>query len=160
MKFKVACRWTQGIARQRVLRRTPSARGYPEFRVPVTTRTGERAIGDSNVAGRYVSSSENYTAKLERALRAKGYDVRVANEGINGDTTAGVLSQIDSAIPKSTRLAIVWVRINDLRAGVSPAKVEFGRQEIAHRLRARGDQGLAAWTATRACFSTAASDRG
>jgi acyl-CoA thioesterase-1 len=118
------------------------------------------AIGDSNVVGRYVSSSENYTAKLERALRAKGYDVRVANEGINGDTTAGVLSRIDSAIPKSTRLAIVWVRINDLRAGVSPAKVELGRQEIAHRLRARGDQGLAAWTATRACFSTAVSDRG
>jgi lysophospholipase L1-like esterase len=41
------------------------------------------AVGDSNIAGKGVSSSENYPAKLERALRARGYDVHVANAGIN-----------------------------------------------------------------------------
>ena len=49
-------------------------------------------IGDSNVAGKGVASSDNYPAKLERALRAKGYKGTVTNAGINGDTTQGVIS--------------------------------------------------------------------
>jgi len=96
------------------------------------------AIGDSNVVGKGVGSSENYPAKLERALRAKGYDVHVANEGISGDTVPGVASRVDGAVPVSAKLAIVWVGINDLRAGVSEAQVESGRQAIAAKLRARG----------------------
>jgi lysophospholipase L1-like esterase len=96
------------------------------------------AIGDSNVAGKGVSPSEAYPAKLERALRAKGYDVRVINAGMTTDTTQGVLSRLDSAVPQGTRIAIVWVGINDLRAGVPPATVEADRQTIANRLRARG----------------------
>ncbi len=96
------------------------------------------AIGDSNIAGKGVSSSDAYPAKLERALRAKGYDVHVLNNGINGDTTKGVLSRLNSAAPQGTQIAIVWVGINDLRAGVSPATVEADRQAIASRLRTRG----------------------
>ena len=96
------------------------------------------AIGDSNIAGKGVSSAEAYPAKLERALRANGYNVRVLNNGINGDTTKGVLSRLNSAAPQGTRIAIVWVGINDLRAGVSPATVEAERQEIANRLQLRG----------------------
>jgi acyl-CoA thioesterase-1 len=85
------------------------------------------AIGDSNIAGKGVSSSDAYPAKLERALRAKGYDVRVLNNGITGDTTKGVLSRLSSAAPKGTQVAIVWVGINDLRAGASPGAVEADR---------------------------------
>ena len=53
------------------------------------------AIGDSNTAGKGVASSDNYPAKLERALRARGYKGTVTNAGINGDTTQGVLAQFD-----------------------------------------------------------------
>jgi acyl-CoA thioesterase-1 len=95
------------------------------------------AIGDSNVAGKGVSSSEAYPAQLERALRAKGYDVHVVNEGISGVTAAGVLASADG-VPAGTRLAIVWFGINDLRAGVPAAQVEASRQAAAAKLRARG----------------------
>jgi acyl-CoA thioesterase I len=95
-------------------------------------------IGDNNIAGKGVSASDSYPAKLERALRAKGYDVRVINSGISGDSTQGVLSRLDSAAPQGTRIAIVWVGVNDLRGGGSSATVEAGRQAIAGRLRARG----------------------
>jgi acyl-CoA thioesterase-1 len=37
-------------------------------------------IGDSNIEGKGVSRSDAYPAQLERALRARGLDVRVANE--------------------------------------------------------------------------------
>jgi lysophospholipase L1-like esterase len=96
------------------------------------------AIGDSNIAGKGVSSSDTYPAKLERALRAKGYDVRVLNSGINDDTAKGVLSRLGSAAPQGTKVAVVLVGINDLRAGVPAATVEADRQAIARTLRARG----------------------
>jgi acyl-CoA thioesterase-1 len=99
-------------------------------------------IGDSNVQGRGVSPSEAYPAKLERALVAKGYDVRVVNSGANGDTTQGVLGRLDSAAPQGTKVAIVWVGINDLRRGVPRATIGAARQEIASRLKARGIQVL------------------
>lgn len=95
-------------------------------------------IGDSNVVGKGVSSSDAYPAKLERALKANGYDVRVSNAGRTGDTTSAVLARLDSDVPQGTKLAIVWVGINDLRAGVSEATVEANRRTIASRLRARG----------------------
>lgn len=97
------------------------------------------AIGDSNIAGKGVAASENYTAKLEQALRARGYKVSVTNAGINGDTTQGVLSRLDSDVPPGTRVAIVWVGVNDIRRhGSSVEAMRANRQEIVTRLRARG----------------------
>src|SRR5215467_9449446 len=97
-------------------------------------------IGDSNVQGKGVASSDAYPAKLERALIARGFDVRVLNSGANGDTTQGVLSRLDSAAPPPTKVAIVWVGINDLRKGVPLATVKADREAIAGRLRSRGIQ--------------------
>jgi lysophospholipase L1-like esterase len=99
-------------------------------------------IGDSNVQGRGVEPSDAYPSKLEKALVAKGYDIRMQNSGANGDTTQGVLARLDSAAPQGTKIAIVWVGINDLRRGVPGATVAAGRQEIATRLKARGIQVL------------------
>ncbi len=96
------------------------------------------AIGDSNIAGKGVAFSDAYPAKLERALRAKGFDVHVTNSGITGDTTKGVPPRLDSSFLQGTQVAIVWVGINDLRAGVPAATVEADRQAIARHLRARG----------------------
>ena len=96
-------------------------------------------IGDSNVAGKGVASSDNYPAKLERALRAKGYKGTVTNAGINGDTTQGVLSRLERDVPPGTKVAIVGVGVNDIRRhGASNKSVRADRQEIVNRLRARG----------------------
>jgi hypothetical protein len=96
-------------------------------------------IGDSNIAGKGVASSDNYPAKLERALRARGYKGSIVNAGINGDTTQGVLGRLDSDVPSGTRVAIVWVGVNDIRRhGASVESVRANKQEIASRLRARG----------------------
>jgi len=94
-------------------------------------------IGDSNVAGHGVAPPDSYPAQLEAALRAKGYDAQVSNQGIDGDTVQGTLNR-SAFIPQGTRLAIVWVGINDIRAGMSEAAVEAVRQKIAASLRARG----------------------
>jgi acyl-CoA thioesterase-1 len=96
------------------------------------------AVGDSNIAGRGVAESDAYPAKLERALHAKGFDVRVLNNGLNGDTTAGLLGRIDQAAPPGTQIAIVWIGVNDRRAGVPLATIQASRQAIVNHLRGRG----------------------
>jgi acyl-CoA thioesterase I len=96
-------------------------------------------IGDSNIAGKGVASSENYPAKLAAALRARGYTGTVTNAGVNGDTTQGVLGRLDSDVPQGTKVAIVWVGVNDIRRhGASIESVRANKQEIVNRLRARG----------------------
>jgi acyl-CoA thioesterase-1 len=37
-------------------------------------------------------------------LRAKGYDVRVANAGVTSDTPSGMLARLDSAVAQGTRV--------------------------------------------------------
>lgn len=96
------------------------------------------AIGDSNIAGRGVAPWEAYPAKLEAALRAKGFDVHVVNHGINGDTTTGVLARLDAAAPPGTQVAILWIGVNDRHAGVPIPTILANRAAIVARLRARG----------------------
>lgn len=96
-------------------------------------------IGDSNVYGKGISPSENYPSKLEAGLRARGLDVRVSNGGINGDTSAGLAARLDSAVPAGTRVAVIWVGINDVvRHGKSRAEVQANVSGIVSRLRAKG----------------------
>jgi len=56
------------------------------------------ALGDTEIRGRGVLESQAYPAQLEAALRARGHRVTVTNQGINGDTTAGVLARLDGAV--------------------------------------------------------------
>ena len=95
-------------------------------------------VGDSNVNGKGVSPSDAYPAKLERALKARGLDVRVTNGGINGETSAGLLSRIDSAAPQGTQVAVVWAGINDAKRGIPREKIRANLTSVVGRLKAKG----------------------
>jgi acyl-CoA thioesterase I len=95
------------------------------------------AFGDSNTAGFRVFNENAYPAKLERALRAKGYDVSVLNSGISGDTSSMGLSRVDRAVPQGTDIAIVYFGRNDLRWGVAPEKLRANIDAIVTKLRVR-----------------------
>jgi acyl-CoA thioesterase-1 len=96
------------------------------------------AFGDSNTAGFRVLEKNAYPAQLERALRAKGHDVRVLNSGVSGNTSSMGLARIEKAVPPGTQIAIVYFGRNDLRWGVEPAKFRANIEAIVKRLRARG----------------------
>jgi len=96
------------------------------------------AFGDSATAGYLVPRGDAYPAQLQAALRKKGYDVAVANEGLNGDTLAGALRRFDTAIAPGTAIAIVEFGTNDLRAGASMPTVRARLSELIRSLRARG----------------------
>ncbi len=103
------------------------------------------AIGASNTYGSGrgrtaggVSQSEAFPAQLEALLRARGYDLRVVNAGVPGDTTAGMLARLDSAVPDGTRVVIIQPGGNDARHGGSAAEAAANVAQMSSRLRARG----------------------
>ncbi len=104
------------------------------------------AIGASNVAGRGVSSSDAWPAQLQGMLAAKSRNVRVTNAGINGDTNAGMLARLNSAVPDGTKIVLLdkygggW---NARRLGQGDQKAELAGIEA--RLRKRGIKIIPMW---------------
>jgi acyl-CoA thioesterase I len=94
-------------------------------------------FGDSLMAGYQLPSSESYTAQLEKALKAKGHDVAIANAGVSGDTTAAGLSRVDWSVPDGTDGVILELGANDALRGIAPAETENNLDAIITRLKAR-----------------------
>ncbi|WP_244486596.1 arylesterase [Aureimonas sp. Leaf324] len=82
------------------------------------------AFGDSLVAGYGLKPGEAFPAQLQAALRARGYDVTVANAGVSGDTSGKGLARVERAVPPGTDLTIVEFGANDIFRGVPPRTTE------------------------------------
>jgi acyl-CoA thioesterase-1 len=107
---------------------TPSVRAQTTVRIV--------ALGASNTEGWGVAPSEAYPARLQALLRAKGIDATVANAGIPGDTTGGMLARLDSAAPAGTHIVILQPGTNDERMGLGAeraANIEKMRSALAAR---------------------------
>jgi acyl-CoA thioesterase-1 len=92
------------------------------------------ALGDSLTAGYGLAASEAFPAKLEKALRALGLAVEVANAGVSGDTTSGGLARLDWAVPDGTDAVIVELGANDMLQGKDPKLARRSLEEILQRL--------------------------
>jgi acyl-CoA thioesterase-1 len=97
------------------------------------------ALGDSATKGYFLPESDTWPFKLEAMLRQRGLDVHVANEGVNGDTSDGMLSRLDSAVPAGTRVVIFACCGNDNKDQRHfVADHDGNMRTIFARLRARG----------------------
>lgn len=97
------------------------------------------ALGDSSTRGYLLALSDAWPAKLEVLLHQRGYNVSVANEGINGDNSEGMLSRLDSAAPNGTRVVIFGCCGNDNKNRNNIVADHAGNiRTIISRLRARG----------------------
>jgi acyl-CoA thioesterase I len=104
------------------------------------------ALGDSNTFGTGqgntpggVPVAEAYPAKLERALRARGWDVSVSNQGAAGHTARDAIYNLDRRIPPGTRITIIELGINDRNLlAASPSDIANSLAEIIRRVRAKG----------------------
>ncbi len=102
------------------------------------------ALGASNTNGRGVSTSEAWPAQLERMLRAKGYDVTVSVNALNGDTSGGVLSRA-SNISAGTRVVIFDTGgDNDRKRGGSEGSINANKARIISAIRAHGAKPIVA----------------
>jgi acyl-CoA thioesterase I len=97
------------------------------------------ALGASSTRGFFLPISDAWPAKLEALLRQRGFNVSVANEGINSDTSLGMLERLDSAVPEGTRVVIFACCGNDnVDKNHKVDDHEGNIRTIISRLRARG----------------------
>jgi acyl-CoA thioesterase I len=59
---------------------------------------------------------------------------------VNGDTTAGMLARLDTAVPNGTRVVILQPGGNDMRRGGGREERRENISQITSRLRGRGIQ--------------------
>ncbi|MGE5503727.1 MAG: arylesterase [Actinomycetota bacterium] len=92
------------------------------------------ALGDSLTAGYGLAPSEAFPVQLEGALRRQGYDVRVINAGVSGDTSAGGLARLDWALADRPQAAILELGANDGLRGLDPRGTKANLDAILTRL--------------------------
>ena len=99
------------------------------------------AVGASGTAGTGVGPGQAYPEVLTKLLAARGYQLQVANAGVRGDTTSGMLARLDAAVPTGTKIVILDLdgpRFNNMRFGIPPQRGNADAAEIMRRLRTRG----------------------
>ncbi len=99
------------------------------------------AFGASNVSGWNVAASEAFSARLQAMLREKGYNVKVINAGIYGNTTTDMRKRMDADIPEGTTIVILDTSggiFNDSLKGISREQGDADMAAIMARLKERG----------------------
>jgi acyl-CoA thioesterase I len=102
------------------------------------------AFGDSLTAGFGLNPEEAYPALLEARLAEEGYDYRVVNAGVSGDTSAGGLRRIDWALKLGPEIVIVALGANDGLRGLSTTAMRDNLIGIVQRARTAGAKVLLA----------------
>ena len=96
-------------------------------------------FGDSLSAGFGIDVDQSWGALLQQRLEEQGYEHRVVNASISGETTEGGATQIESAIDTfAPRLVILELGGNDGLRGFPPARIKANLKAIAERARASG----------------------
>ncbi len=100
------------------------------------------AFGDSLFAGYGLPSPEqSYPAQLEQALRRSGHNVRIANAGVSGDTTAAGLQRLAFTLdsqPAKPDLVLLELGGNDLLRGLPPEQTRANLDAMLAELGKRG----------------------
>jgi acyl-CoA thioesterase I len=95
------------------------------------------ALGDSLTAGYGLPVADAFPAQLERALKAKGHPVTVANAGVTGDTAAMGLARLNQSIADDTDAVILELGANDMLMGNQPGVTRESLAAIVQHLQAR-----------------------
>lgn len=86
------------------------------------TATKILLFGDSIIAGYGLSKNDSISVRLEVLLKDKGYNVKVINGGVSGDTTGSGRSRIEWTIDKyEPEIVLLALGGNDVLRGFSPS---------------------------------------
>ena len=94
------------------------------------------ALGDSLTAGLGLAPGKALPDRLEAALRAKGWDVKVINAGVSGDTAADGLARYEWAVPPDADALIIELGANDMLRGLKPEATKATLAAILDKARA------------------------
>jgi acyl-CoA thioesterase-1 len=119
----------------------PTQRAEAPVEVPVMgEEVAVLAFGDSLFTGYGLGEGDSYPVRLERALRARGINARIANAGVSGDTSAGALQRLAFTLNSQTRppdLVIISLGGNDMLRGLPPEQSRENLGAILAELKKR-----------------------
>jgi len=96
-------------------------------------------FGDSLSAGYGIEVDRSWTALLQERLKKLGYEHRVVNASISGETTEGGATRIDAALRNfSPDLIILELGGNDGLRGFPPERMKANLEKIIERSKASG----------------------
>lgn len=116
----------------------------PAPALPVDPRPVIVAFGDSLTAGYGVASGLSFPDFLQKEIDAAGFEYRVVNQGISGDTTSGGVNRIEEAILQKPEIVILELGGNDGLRGLPIETTRQNLDEMATRLIASGSKVLLA----------------
>jgi acyl-CoA thioesterase-1 len=111
------------------------------YAVPAAARESSPrivALGDSLTSGRGIGKASAYPAVLQQRLEDAGYDYRVVNAGVSGDTTAGALRRLREALDGDVRILVVALGANDGLRGVPVERLKANLSQIIEEAQRRG----------------------
>ena len=123
---------------------------YITFVVPqeskkTTTTAGEVrtrrivAFGDSLTYGYNLPITDSYPNQLQEKLNTLGYNYKVINVGVNGDTTANGLARVEEAFSFEPDLVLLEFGANDFLRSQSP---ELAQQNLDKIIKAFDDKNV------------------
>jgi acyl-CoA thioesterase-1 len=105
----------------------------PASKSPDTPINDKRPLivcfGDSLTAGYGTEPGKSYPDYLQTDLDAKGYQYRVVNEGVSGNTTKDGVQRVDSIVAMKPAIVIVEFGGND---GLRGFRIEDSRTNLDH----------------------------
>lgn len=91
------------------------------------------AFGDSLTAGYGAPPGKSYPDFLQKELLDRGFDLRVVNEGVSGDTTAAALARVDMALADKPAWVIIALGANDGLRGLPVEAMEANLRQMIER---------------------------
>ena len=118
----------------------PTIAPVVESVAPTDSTVTIMAMGDSLTEGFGLDNpaKEAYPSQLEARLLADGYDVRVINAGISGETSSGARSRIDWLLQQAPDIVILETGGNDGLRGIDPAVTAQNVDELVALFREQG----------------------
>lgn len=98
--------------------------------------------GDSLSAGFGLAEEDAFPSQLEKALLARGHNVKVVNASVSGDTTAAGLSRFDWSFPQGAKGVIIELGANDALRGLAPEKTRENLEALIARVKSKGAEPL------------------
>lgn len=94
-------------------------------------------LGDSLAAGYGLDPSEAFPVVLQEKINQTGWDFRVINAGVSGDTTSGGLRRIDWLLKRKVDVLVLELGANDGLRGISAVSMKANLQAIIDRTKAK-----------------------
>ncbi len=101
--------------------------------IPVKVYCNQEIVlfGDSLMSGYGLDEEFHLSSVLERSLKVKGFNVKVINASVSGDTTSGGLNRLNWLLEgKDVDIVILCLGANDMLRGIDPSLVRQNLEKI------------------------------